>query len=75
MAKSPNKHNRIFMQAQPLGEDLTVEIEKEIITAKQDPNERAKILMEKYDWEKDESLRIWCFGPESTGPNVLVDKT
>ncbi len=50
MAKSPNKHNRIYIQAQPLGDDLTVEIEKEMINARQEPKERVKKLMERHDW-------------------------
>lgn len=43
--------------------------------AKDDPKIRAKVLSEEYDWEKDDALRIWCFGPENTGGNILADKT
>ncbi|TQE08742.1 hypothetical protein C1H46_005590 [Malus baccata] len=41
MSKSPNKHNRLYMEARPLEEDL--------------------------------AKKIWCFGPETTGPNLVVD--
>ena len=34
LSKSPNKHNRIFAKATPLGDELTNAIEGEIITAK-----------------------------------------
>lgn len=63
------------MQAQPLGDDLTNEIENELITAKQDPKERIKLLIERHDWDESEASKIWCFGPNKLGPNILVDKT
>ena len=31
--------------------------------------------MEKFDWDATEARKIWCFGPEGTGPNLLVDCT
>jgi elongation factor 2 len=34
MTKSANKHNRIYMQAQPLHEELTRDIESNVINAK-----------------------------------------
>ena len=34
LSKSPNKHNRIYMVAEPLGEELTVGIEADDITSK-----------------------------------------
>ena len=35
----------------------------------------AKLLKDQYSWDADDARRIWCFGPEETGPNVLVDQT
>jgi elongation factor 2 len=32
-------------------------------------------LNEKYDYDVNEARKIWCFGPEGTGPNVLMDCT
>jgi elongation factor 2 len=34
-----------------------------------------KDLSMKLDWEKDDTTKIWCFGPENVGPNVVVDIT
>ncbi len=34
---------------------------------------RAKRLIEEFDWEKDDASKIWCFGPDNVGPNVVVD--
>lgn len=36
---------------------------------------RAKILAEKYDYDVTEARKIWCFGPDGTGANILVDVT
>ena len=35
--------------------------------------ERAKTLVNDFEWSKDDSLKIWCFGPDTTGPNCFVD--
>jgi elongation factor 2 len=40
LAKSPNKHNRVFMKCSPLGDDLSDDIENEEITSRQDPKIR-----------------------------------
>ena len=37
--------------------------------------ERARYLAEKYDYDATEARKIWCFGPEGTGPNIVVDIT
>jgi elongation factor 2 len=75
LSKSPNKHNRVYMTASPLGDDLTNAIEAEEITSRQDVKERNKILVESYEWDKNEAMKIWCFGPETAGPNMMVDAT
>jgi len=76
LAKSPNKHNRIYLMAEPMDEELTKAIEDGSIGPKADPKERAKILTEKFDWDKDTATRkIWCWGPETDGPNLVVDQT
>lgn len=75
MSKSPNKHNRLYAQGQPLHENLPDAIEKGTIGAKDDIKGRAKLLSDEFDWDKDDALRIWCFGPENSGGNILSDKT
>ncbi|CAG2182983.1 unnamed protein product, partial [Oppiella nova] len=30
---------------------------------------------DKYEWDATEARKIWAFGPEGTGPNLLVDVT
>jgi len=76
MSKSPNKHNRLYCTAAPLNIDLTDRIEKgNGVTSKDDAKDRAKVLADEYEWDKSEALKIWSYGPENTGPNVLVDVT
>lgn len=75
MSKSQNKHNRIHGTSEPLHEDLPNLIENGEISATQDAKERAKRLVEEFGWEKDDTVKIWCFGPENVGPNVVVDAT
>jgi len=53
MAKSPNKHNRIYAKAVPLEDGLPDDIEKGKVGIKDDPKERAKYLFDTYGWEKD----------------------
>merc|ERR1719219_2886280 len=75
LAKSPNKHNRLFMKADVLPEGCAESIDDGDITPRQEPKERAKFLCEKYSFDATEARKIWCFGPEGTGPNLLIDCT
>jgi elongation factor 2 len=75
LAKSQNKHNRLQGTAQPLHEDLPDLIEKGEFDPKEDAKVRAKRLAENFEWEKEDALRIWCFGPDNAGANLLVDVT
>lgn len=40
---------------------------------KDDPKARARLLSEKYEWDPTDGRKIWCFGPEGTGPNMVID--
>ena len=73
LSKSPNKHNRLFVKAAPLSDDLSKMIENEECGPKTETKERSKILCEQFEWDKTDSLKIWCYGPDTTGPNMVVD--
>ncbi|KAK1897249.1 Elongation factor 2 [Dissostichus eleginoides] len=75
LSKSPNKHNRLFMKAAPLEDGLAEAIEKGDITPRQEMKLRARYLADTHDWDVGEARKIWCFGPDGTGPNLLVDVT
>lgn len=36
---------------------------------------RARYLGEKYDYDVTEARKIWAFGPDGRGPNLLLDCT
>jgi elongation factor 2 len=75
LSKSPNKHNRLYMKAEPMGEELCLAIDKGEITSTQDPKIRGRALADDYGWDVNFARKIWCFGPDTTGPNVFVDNT
>ena len=75
MTKSQNKHNRIHGSSAPLHEDLPGLIESGEISPTQDPKQRGKRLCDEFEWEKEDTTKIWCFGPDNTGPNMVVDVT
>jgi len=75
LAKSPNKHNRIYLVAEPLPEELSVLIEDGKAGPKADPKERTKILREQFEWDENAARKIWCWGPETEGANLVVDQT
>jgi elongation factor 2 len=75
LAKSPNKHNRIYLQAEPMSDELACLIEDGKAGPKADAKERAKLLKEKFDWDDNAARKIWAWGPETEGANVVVDVT
>uniref|UniRef100_A0A0K0CZV4 Tr-type G domain-containing protein n=1 Tax=Angiostrongylus cantonensis TaxID=6313 RepID=A0A0K0CZV4_ANGCA len=75
LSKSPNKHNRLHATAKPMPDGLADDIENGTVNARDEFKARAKILAEKYDYDVTEARKIWCFGPDGTGPNILVDVT
>eukprot|EP01103_Thecamoeba_quadrilineata_P013548 TRINITY_DN3795_c0_g2_i1.p1 TRINITY_DN3795_c0_g2~~TRINITY_DN3795_c0_g2_i1.p1 ORF type:complete len:885 (-),score=160.46 TRINITY_DN3795_c0_g2_i1:140-2437(-) len=75
LAKSANKLNRLFVKSSPLGQDLCQEIESGIMSIRDDPKIRSRRLVEVHSWDVLDSKKIWCFGPEETGPNILLDNT
>ncbi|VDN03101.1 unnamed protein product [Thelazia callipaeda] len=75
LSKSPNKHNRLFAKAVPMPDGLADDIDKGEINARDEMKARAKTLAEKYDYDVTEARKIWCFGPDGTGANILVDVT
>jgi len=73
LSKSPNKHNRLFMTATNMPDGLPEDIDSGEVSNKQDFKLRGRYLADKYDWEVGEARKIWCFGPEGTGPNMVID--
>lgn len=76
LSKSANKHNRLFCRGAPLTEELCVEMEDGLNAGPEtDPKVRARFLADNYEWDVAEARKIWCYGPDNRGPNVVVDVT
>jgi len=75
LSKSPNKHNRLFMKAEPLPDGMAEDIDSGKISARDDIKIRARAMADKYGWDPTDARKIWAFGPDTTGPNILVDLT
>lgn len=76
MAKSANRHNRLYFESLALSEEVAKSIETGEITEDQEVNERARILSTKYGWDKDEAKKIWNFGAfGGKMSNMLIEAT
>jgi elongation factor 2 len=75
LSKSPNKHNRLYIVAEPMDEGLCKAIEDGPAGPKADPKERARLFREKFDWDENAARKIWGWGPETEGANLVVDQT
>jgi elongation factor 2 len=78
MAKSQNKHNRLYATAEPLSDDLLKVLESDNLPV-YDHKERVRILAEKHGFfDSFTAKKIWFFGPEGSetaGSNIFVDET
>jgi translation elongation factor EF-G len=36
---------------------------------------RSATMSQEFGWDKELTRKIWCFGPDTMGPNILVDVT
>jgi len=81
LSKSPNKHNRLFVKAEPLDEELCQAVEANIINPFQDKKIQSKKMALEFGWDRTDAMKIWGFGPApeeaggSYGANILVDQT
>lgn len=75
LSKSPNKHNRIYLKAQPIDEEVSLAIEGGKINPRDDFKARARIMADEFGWDVTDARKIWCFGPDGNGPNLVVDQT
>jgi elongation factor 2 len=76
VSKSPNKHNRLYMTAEPLGDEICIDMDEGKINMTDDFKARARYLADNYDWDITEARKIWSFGCPPDGlANMLVDTT
>ncbi len=70
-AKSPNKHNKVYLSVEPLPDKIVDMIKEGKIGEYQDRHEMAKILREE-GWPPDEARGVWSV---DEGSNMLVETT
>lgn len=78
LAKSPNKHNRLYISAVPMEAELVDEIENYNISMTMDPKKRKRMLIDNHGWDSVECAKLWSFGPTGIdvgGANCLIDMT
>lgn len=71
LSKSPNKHNRLYMIAEPMDEELSLAIENGKVSPRDDFKARARVLADDFGWDVTDARKIWTFGPDA-GANVGV---
>eukprot|EP00747_Dinoflagellata_sp_TGD_P162540 gnl/TRDRNA2_/TRDRNA2_180238_c0_seq1.p1 gnl/TRDRNA2_/TRDRNA2_180238_c0~~gnl/TRDRNA2_/TRDRNA2_180238_c0_seq1.p1 ORF type:complete len:998 (+),score=250.36 gnl/TRDRNA2_/TRDRNA2_180238_c0_seq1:191-2995(+) len=74
-AETPNKKNKLYMVAEPLEKGLGEDIEKGNVKLDWDNRRKSEFFTKNYDWDMLAARSIWAFGPETNGPNILIDDT
>jgi len=76
-SKSPNKLNRIYMNAEPLDDKICSAIECDQIILRSDMKSFGRDFAAKFPkWDKSEAAKIWTFGCAPYGrANILCDAT
>ena len=74
-AETPNKRNKVTMIAEPLERGLAEDIEGEVVQITWDRRRLGEFFQTRYDWDVLAARSIWAFGPDHSGPNILVDDT
>merc|ERR1711881_504281 len=78
LSKSPNKHNRLYVIAEQMPDELSTAIEEYKVNPQQDLKTRSKVLCNEFGWDKTDTLKLWGFGPADIGvggANLIVDQT
>ena len=57
LSKSPNKHNRIFMKAEPMPEELANDVENSRVDPRGDSKSNARFIADTYGWDVGDMRR------------------
>merc|ERR1712226_496454 len=60
-------------KARPMPDGLPEDIDKGDVSPRQELKTRGRYLADKYDYDVTEARKIWCFGPDTNGPNLMID--
>jgi len=72
MGKSPNKHNRFWLQVEPLDEKVVRMIEEGVISEDMGRKNIANILYKEAKWPAEEARNVWAVDEYK---NILIDAT
>jgi elongation factor 2 len=72
LAKSSNKHNRLFATAEPLDEKFVSHMESTEMPT--DYRERCKYVVKNCD-KVDDVRKVWTFAPENNPLNLFINQT
>ncbi len=72
---TPLPRNKLTIISEPLEKGLAEDIEGEVVQIAWSKKTIGEFFQSKYDWDLLAARSIWAFGPEATGPNILVDDT
>jgi len=76
LAKSANKHNRLFLEAEPMSAELCIAIDDGQVNPQTDSKVLGRQLADDFGWDVSEARKIWAFGPtDQNRPNTMVDTT
>jgi elongation factor 2 len=76
ISKSPNKHNRIYMNAEPLGDEFCKGMDNGEINPDEEMKVRSRKLADEFKWDIQDARKIWSFGcPPDGKANVVVYAT
>jgi U5 small nuclear ribonucleoprotein component len=70
---TPNKMNKMTMIAEPIDKGLDLQIELEHIDLDWSKDRISNFFQKEYSWDLLQSQSVWAFGPDTFGPNVLID--
>merc|ERR1712178_579332 len=75
LAKSANKHNRIYLHAEPLDERLVDFICEDKFKLNMNEKDRNEFMRKEFEWDNKETKTIWALGPDTHGPNMVKNET
>ncbi|RLI22616.1 elongation factor EF-2 [Candidatus Bathyarchaeota archaeon] len=72
MAKSPNKHNRFWIQVEPLEEKVIEMIERGDVVEEKGRKRMVNILYKEAGWPTEEARNVWALEEHK---NIIIDLT
>lgn len=63
------------MIAEPLDKGLAEDIENSLVDLSWPRKQLENFFKTKYQWDAMAARSVWAFGPDSKGPNVLINDT